>query len=41
MLYPTSKDTKNKVDHHLRLQTISDRLWGNVSFNNFIEKYLI
>lgn len=41
MLYPSVKETKNKVDHHLRLQTISDKLWGNISFINFMDRYLI
>jgi hypothetical protein len=41
MLLPSVKPTKNKINHHLRLQTISDRLWNNISFINFIDSYLM
>jgi hypothetical protein len=36
ILDPTMKEKKNIIDYHLTLQTISDRLWDNISFVNFI-----
>ena len=40
MLLPHNKMIKNKEDHYLLLQTISDRLWSDISFVNFIDSYL-
>ncbi len=41
MLLPSIKPNKNKIDRDLRLQTISDRLWNDISLINFIDSYLI
>ena len=41
LLIPSVKEKKQKVDDYLRLQTISDRLWSNVHFVNFIDRYMV
>ena len=41
LLVPTTREREQRVDHYLRLQTISERLWGNVGFSNFAEQHMV
>ena len=36
LLIPSNTAKEQRVDHYLQLQTISDRLWSNVHFSNFV-----